>query len=53
MRRHLGLLYPMLVVAALSIVVFSAWSVASLLGLVPTGHSSLERPAVAVAARSA
>jgi len=52
MRRQHGLLYPLLVIAAISIVAFSAWSVASLLGLFPTVQSGLERPAVAVAART-
>ena len=40
-----GLLYPMLLIAAVSVIIFSAFGVASLTGLIPTAQSnSVQQP---------
>ena len=45
MQRKNGILYPMLVVAAVSVIIFSAFGVASLTGLIPTAQSdSMQQP---------
>jgi hypothetical protein len=49
MRRHYGLLYPLLLIAAISIVIFSAWSMVALFGLFSSAHASGERPTIALA----
>jgi outer membrane lipoprotein SlyB len=45
MQRTNGILYPMLVIAAVSVIIFSAFGVASLTGLIPTAQSnSVQQP---------
>ena len=40
-----GMLYPMLLIAAVSVIIFSAFGVASLTGLIPTAQSdSVQQP---------
>ena len=44
-QRKNGILYPMLVIAAVSVIIFSAFGVASLTGLIPTAQSNpVQRP---------
>ncbi len=45
MQRNRGILYPMLVIAAVSVIIFSALGVASLTGLIPAAQSnSVQQP---------
>ena len=45
MQRTNGILYPMLVIAAVSVIIFSAFGVALLTGLIPTAQSnSVQQP---------
>lgn len=45
MQRKNGILYPMLVIAAVSVIIFSAFGVASLTGLIPTAQpNSVQQP---------
>lgn len=45
MQRNNGILYPMLVIAAVSVIIFSALGVASLTGLIPAAQSdSVQQP---------